>query len=124
MSSNLRERPLPKWIERDPNEPGISKHMRHNILYYRQLHKATPPWANFKGIKAWYKLARKLGKEVDHIVPINHPYVCGLHCEANFQLLTPEQNLSKSNFQWPDSPFETFQLFNDPNEPEQLELNI
>lgn len=124
MSNNLRQRPLPKWIERDPDEIGLSKNMRHNILYYQKLQMATPAWADFKKMRAFYNQARKLGKEVDHIVPINHKYVCGLHCEANLQLLTPGQNLYKSNNHWPDSPHEALQLFNNPYEPEQLELPL
>lgn len=40
---------------------------------------------------------RPKGMEVDHIIPINHPLVCGLHCVANFQYLDPEMNRKKSN---------------------------
>lgn len=37
------------------------------------------------------------GYEVDHIVPIKHPLVCGLHSITNLQYLTILDNRSKSN---------------------------
>lgn len=35
--------------------------------------------------------------QIDHIVPLNHPDVCGLHYPGNFQLLIKDANLKKSN---------------------------
>lgn len=34
---------------------------------------------------------------VDHIVPLKHPFVCGLHAYANLQILTDEENKAKGN---------------------------
>lgn len=64
---------------------------------------ATPPWADFNAIRAVYRecdrLAALTGKahQVDHIVPLNHPRVCGLHVDWNLRCLPSAVNMSKSN---------------------------
>jgi len=56
---------------------------------------------------------RRVGFDVvvDHIVPVNHPYVTGLHCEANLEIITVAKNEHKSNHYWPDMPNENEDLF-------------
>ena len=58
---------------------------------------ATPKWSDDEKIKTMYKDAQRLGMHVDHVLPLNSNYVCGLHVHNNLQLLTPRQNLSKGN---------------------------
>lgn len=58
--------------------------------------KATPPWADLERIKEIYR-NRPEGHHVDHIVPLNSPLVCGLHCEDNLQYLPARANMSKRN---------------------------
>ena len=71
---------------------------------------ATVAWANDFFVKEAYRLAELRTKmtglkwEVDHIVPLQSRLVCGLHCEANLQVIPRSVNLEKSNFYWPDMP--------------------
>jgi len=65
--------------------------------------RATPQWANLERIAEFYAKVPS-GHDVDHIVPLVSPIVCGLHCEANLQYLPSAENQSKRNFRWPDMP--------------------
>lgn len=67
--------------------------------------KATPKWANLETICAVYAKAATMPRmHVDHIVPLVSKLVCGLHCEANLQLLPASDNMRKGNRVWPDMP--------------------
>lgn len=71
----------------------------------RQLRtlKAMPPWVNKAVMVAIYEQAQRLSNligmkySVDHIVPITHTEVCGLHVPWNLQIIPAWQNSSKSN---------------------------
>lgn len=58
--------------------------------------QATPVWANIAEIEQVYK-ERPKGMQVDYIVPLISPVVCGLHVPWNLQYLTPSENFSKGN---------------------------
>lgn len=79
----------------------------------RSLHNATMWWANQDLIMEIYNLAQLrtavtgIPWEVDHIIPIKHPRVCGLHVELNLQVIPRLFNGRKKNkharrYRWSD----------------------
>ena len=83
---------------------GISSDPEH-LRQQRRNHKAIrrgksqhmPAWADKAAIAAIYKAAKDAGKTVDHIVPLSHRLVCGLHCEANLRIVSADENRKKGN---------------------------
>lgn len=70
----------------------------------KRAKSATPAWGDKAMMRTVYRKAREFGMEVDHIVPLKHPLVCGLHVWHNLQLLKRTENRSKNNRAWPDMP--------------------
>ena len=97
-----------KQVEYLRTIPGVVREraMRRNA----QKLCATPAWADIEALREFYSraadLTRETGEphEVDHIVPLQSKLVCGLHCEANLQVITRTQNRTKCNRHWPDMP--------------------
>jgi hypothetical protein len=82
---------------------------------------ATPPWANFFEIRKIYLEVQRLNQTtnckwtVGHIIPLNHPRVCGLHVHQNLQPEIDGFNFRKGN-SWCEWHGEMF------TEPEQLRM--
>lgn len=83
-------------------------------------------WAQ---IKSLYDRATVF-EEVDHVVPLAHPLVCGLHVPWNMQVISRRENQAKSNNWWPDCPDHLCpqknlpaDMFGDP-EPHQLSIPL
>lgn len=82
-----------------------NKHVVNALIAKRTAAKrrAVPGWSNHEAVKAIYRAAAELTRltgvrhEVDHIYPLQGRTVCGLHCEANLQILTKAENIRKSN---------------------------
>jgi hypothetical protein len=97
-NKEIVRRRLDAYAEKNP-------HVRRAITAKRRavLLKATPVWADFEKIKAFYETADALGMltgewhEVDHIIPLQGRTVCGLHCPANLQVVPRSVNRAKSN---------------------------
>lgn len=81
------------------------EHYKNNIGYYnakcakRRATKlnATPEWVDTKELNCIYEIAKERSLVVDHIIPLQHPDVCGLHVPANLRCISQEWNNWKSN---------------------------
>lgn len=62
-------------------------------------------------LKAIYESAKD-NEEVDHIVPLKHPLVSGLHVPNNLEPIDKKENQKKSNNHWPDMPIQQLDIFN------------
>ena len=89
-----REKEVRKQKAKDNYYKNQSIYNARASLRKKELRQRT---LDESSVIEFYK-KRPEGMEVDHIIPINHPLVCGLHCVANFQYLTPEENRKKSNY--------------------------
>lgn len=63
---------------------------------------SMPLWADEIAIKEIYNEAAGLREQgidvqVDHIIPLHHKKVCGLHCEDNLQIIGSTENREKGN---------------------------
>lgn len=102
------------WRARNPekHQEAAKLHKKKHRAAYTALQmkrkatqlRAVPPWADLKLIRGFYIRAAATGQTVDHVIPLQSPLVCGLHCEANLQLLPGKTNTAKGNRWWPDMP--------------------
>ncbi len=99
--------PLPLWHLpiRPAAKPKCNSTRRDRLIRHR-----TPPWADRRLIASLRRAARSSGLSLDHIVPLNHPLVCGLHVEHNLRVIPLKHNLSRGNGWWPDCPDEQLEL--------------
>jgi hypothetical protein len=101
---------IPGWIERHSRKARLLK----VIL-------SVPDWVDRKALRALDKEASRRSRvgvrtyQVDHIVPVDHPLVCGLTVPWNLRIITAHENNKRSNRWWEFTP----DLFSDP---EQLRI--
>ncbi len=73
-----------------------------SMAFSRKNRSQMPSWADKDKITAVYLEAMKRRSdgeacEIDHVVPLVNPYVCGLHCEDNIRIVPRSENKAKSN---------------------------
>jgi hypothetical protein len=100
--ANNAER-IARWRLAHPGREGEQRFRRRATIKHRL------GWADVDGMKTMYELARiyrdaGIPCEVDHIVPLKHPLVTGLHVLQNLALVQKHANRSKGNRTWPDMP--------------------
>ncbi len=89
---------IEKWRKANPAKCKATKARR------RAAEKnASVVWADTEAINEIYRQAEILTietgilHEIDHIHPLNHTLICGLHVESNLQILSQHDNRVKSN---------------------------
>lgn len=79
------------------------------------------PWdGNRDAVKRVYREAKRMKLQVDHVIPLSHPYVCGLTVHSNLRLVTGAVNLAKGNKWHPDQE----DAWGDEVAPHQLHLPV
>lgn len=98
LNPKVRQDAIKRWRQKNPG------YLNSIVAKRRATRKqATPKWADLIKIRQFYIEAKRLSDEtgilhaVDHIIPLQHPLVCGLHVETNLQILTFSDNCKKSN---------------------------
>jgi 5-methylcytosine-specific restriction endonuclease McrA len=97
---------LRRTRSREANRNNPARVKAAKIRYEYRLTRATPEWLTdeqWAEMNAVYFQARRLTRrtgvrhQVDHIVPLKGKSVSGLHVPWNLQILTQQENVTKSN---------------------------
>lgn len=109
----------PGALERPPMAPWLQGRTKafmrsRPYRYWCSMYWATPPWLNESQIEQMKRIHAScpIGFEIDHRIPINHKYVCGLNVPWNLVAVPKEYNASKNNrcFIYEEN-FEQLELF-------------
>ena len=102
LLDKLPPRPEP-WYKRTEEGREWKRQYDRRKLKGRAPSRVQPKWADTAAIAAVYvKAARKTAKTgrryvVDHIIPLNHPLVCGLHVHNNLRAVLESTNRKKAS---------------------------
>lgn len=81
--------------------PWLYLHPRRR--YVEQKILATPPWVTHRAMLELHIRKLQISEDsgikhtLDHIIPLNHPMVCGLNVPWNIQIVPHWHNARKSN---------------------------
>ena len=89
-----------------PGNWGDSPHQVYRVCVALSL----PPWVRPEDLQPFVNLQRYFTRvtgvqySIDHIVPVQHPRVCGLTVPENLQVIPEKENQVKGNYwegDWP-----------------------
>lgn len=96
-----------RWRKENPGKARALRRMRE-----AQKINACPPWARKGSVRKqmqahylhaeWLEKTTGISFHVDHIVPMQSDFVCGLHVPANLIAMSAEDNTSKNAYWWPE----------------------
>lgn len=87
----------PRWVVNSPRRPYIESVLR-----------SMPPWVSIGALRGLQEQARWLSvmsgveHHLDHIVPLNHPRVCGLTVPWNLRIVPAKVNMARGNTWCPE----------------------
>jgi hypothetical protein len=93
----------PGWVKRSARRP-----------YIEQVLRSLPPWVDVRELRRIQDRARCISElsgiehHVAHIVPLNHPRVCGLTVPWNLRIEPAKKNMSDGNKFAHDEQLELF----------------
>lgn len=97
MRARVLRGDIPPWIAN-----------RGRNRYIAQVVISTPPWVcreDLRLIKAWGKAMTVFTSQqhdVGHIIPLNHPRVCGLTVPWNLEVMPARRNAAMTNHFLPE----------------------
>lgn len=96
-----------RYLKKNPQRARFHSLSKARNWYAPKGHRSV--WANGVKIRIAHITARMMTEYlgihfvVDHIIPLKHEAVCGLHVENNLQVITASGNLRKGSYFDPDN---------------------